>query len=99
MTIGSTPKFDAGDIGDVGAENDERRMRDIDDVEHAERDRDAGGDRGIKAAEQKPGGDRVDQEICGNIHAQFNRHSRGRASSFEFRCGGRECGMPALFPL
>src|SRR6201999_598413 len=35
-------------IGDVRAENDETRMRDVDDIEHAEGNRDAGGDRGVE---------------------------------------------------
>ena len=48
-------------------------MRDVDDVEHAERDRHAGGDGGVEAAEQKPGDNRVDQQIGGNIHAASNR--------------------------
>ncbi len=59
--IGSMPKFDVDDIGDIGAENDEGRVRDVDDVEHAERDRNAGGDGGIEAAEQQPGDDSIDQ--------------------------------------
>ena len=51
------------DIGDVGAEDDESRMRDIDDVENAERDRNADRDRGIESAEQNSGDQRIDQEI------------------------------------
>ena len=44
---------DIDDIGDVGAEDDEARMRDVDDVEHAERDRHAGGHRGVESAEHQ----------------------------------------------
>ena len=51
------------DVGGVGAEQDKGRLRDIGDIEHAERDRDADSDRGIEAAEQDPGDDRVDQQI------------------------------------
>ena len=65
--IGSMPRLALDDIGDVGAEEDEGRMRDVDDVEHAERDRDAGGDGGVETAEQQPGDDRIDQEI--DVHA------------------------------
>ena len=54
-------KIDVDEIGDVRAEDDETRMRDIDDVEHAERDRHAGGDSGVKAAEQEPRDNGVDQ--------------------------------------
>ena len=57
-----------GDIGDVGAEDDEGRMGDIDDVEHAERDRYADGDRGVKAAKQQPGHQGVAEEIEGHFH-------------------------------
>jgi hypothetical protein len=54
------------------------RMGDVDDVEHAERDRHADRDRGIKAAEQKPGDDRVDQEAERNLHDRLAlRPSRG----------------------
>ena len=69
MRIGSMPSALVDDVGDVGAEDDEGRMRDIDDVENAERDRDADGDGGIEAAEQKPGDQGIDQEIVRNIHA------------------------------
>ena len=43
------------DVGDVGAQNDEGRMGDVDDVQHAERDRHADRDGGIEAAEQQAG--------------------------------------------
>ena len=56
---GVDAEIDVDEISEVGAENDEGRMRNIDDVEHAERDRNAGGDGGIKSTEQQPGGDRV----------------------------------------
>src|SRR6202035_147344 len=38
-------------------------LGDVGDVEHAERDRDADADRGVEAAEQDAGDDRVDQQI------------------------------------
>ena len=53
-----------------------RRMRDIDDVEHAERDRHAGGDRCVESAEHQAGDDRIDQEI--EFHAGFNRRVGNR---------------------
>ena len=43
-------------------------MRDVDDVENAEGDRDAGGDGRIEAAEQQPGNDGIDQELDGKAH-------------------------------
>ena len=45
------------EISDKRPEHYEGRVRDIDDVEHAERDRHADCDRGIKAAEQEPDDD------------------------------------------
>ena len=50
-------------VGDKRAEHDERGVGDIDDVEHAEGDRHANCDRGIEAAEQEPGDDRVDRQV------------------------------------
>src|SRR6185503_12282245 len=51
------------DVGDVGAEDDERRMRDVDDVEDAERNRHADRHRGVKAADQEAGDDRIDEQF------------------------------------
>src|SRR5262249_56729823 len=50
------------DVSDVGAEDDEGRVSDVDDVENAEGDRDAGGDGGVEAAQHEAGDDRVDEE-------------------------------------
>ena len=54
-------------------------MRDIDDVEHAEGDRNAGGDGGIEAAEHQAGDDRVDQKI--EIHAAWTGGPGGNSHS------------------
>jgi hypothetical protein len=51
------------DIGDKGPEHDKGRVGNVDDVEHAEGDRHADRDRGVEAAEQQPGDDRVDREV------------------------------------
>jgi hypothetical protein len=48
-------------VGNIGTENDESGMRDVDDVENAERDRNADGHRGIKSAEQDARNNRVDE--------------------------------------
>ena len=61
-------ELDIDEVGDVGAEDDESRVRDIDDVEHAERDRNAGGHRRVKSAEQQSCDNRVDQQIERKIH-------------------------------
>ena len=50
-------------------------MRDVDDVENAERDRDAGGDRRVESAEHQPRDDGVDQQVL-NLHGV----STGRSS-------------------
>src|SRR5262245_9842395 len=62
---------DIDNVGDVRTKDNESRMRDIDDVEHSEGYRNTGGDSGIKATEQKPGDDSVDQEIERNIHTAW----------------------------
>src|SRR5439155_4130180 len=51
------------DIGRVGTEQDKRRLGNIGDVEHAEGNLDADRHRGVKAAEQDPGDDRIDEKI------------------------------------
>ena len=53
-------------------------MGDVDDVEHAEGDRDADRDGGIEAAEQQPGDDGVDQQIShdGQISPRAGRCRR-----------------------
>ena len=51
------------DVGDVRPDDDEARMRDIDDVEDAERYRNAYRHGGIEAAEQQSRDQRVHQEI------------------------------------
>ena len=43
-------------------------MRDVDDVEDAERDRDADRHGGVEPAEQQPGDHRVDQEFETDAH-------------------------------
>ena len=63
IRIGSIPKWRLVDVGGVGAEQDEGRLRDVGDVEHAERDRHPDADRGVKAAEQDAGDDRVDEKF------------------------------------
>ena len=50
-------------VGGVRAENDEGRMRDVDDVEDAERQRDARGHRRVKTADQNARDDGIHQEI------------------------------------
>ena len=49
-------------------------MRDVDDVENAERDRDADRHRGVESAEQEAGDQRVDQQIEAEAHL-FPRRS------------------------
>jgi hypothetical protein len=51
-------------------------MRDIDDIEHAKRDRDSGGNSGIEAAEQQPGDNRAYQKIDGYFHAILDGRAR-----------------------
>src|SRR5207237_925479 len=51
------------DVSNVGAENDEGGMRDVDDIEDAEGNRNADGDRGVKSAEQKARDQRAHQQI------------------------------------
>jgi hypothetical protein len=51
------------EIGGIGAENDEGRVGDVDNVENAERQRYAGRDRRVEAADQDAGDDGVDQKI------------------------------------
>ena len=51
------------EIGGVGAENDEGGVGDVDNVENAERQRHAGRDRRVEAADQDAGDDGVDQKI------------------------------------
>jgi hypothetical protein len=46
-------------------------MRDVDDVEHAERDRDADRHRDVEAAKQNAGDDRVDQQFDGEVHGSI----------------------------
>ena len=58
--IGSAPIVAIDDVGDVGAQDDEGRMRDVDDIEHAEGDRDADRHGRVKAAEQQASDDGVD---------------------------------------
>ncbi len=79
------------DIGDVRAEDDEGGMCDVDDVEDAERDRDAERHGGIEPAEQNAGNHGVDQQIEAEAHlfppqplsrqdmTQDMTHARGRA--------------------
>ena len=57
------PERDVQNVGDVGAKDDERRMRDIDDVEHAEGDRDSDCHGGIEPAQQQAGDQGVPQKI------------------------------------
>ena len=75
------------DIGDVGAEDDEGRMRDVDDVENAERDRDADRDGGIESAEQNAGDQRIDQEVAAHARPVRERvgEAMGEKSEFERR--------------
>ena len=90
------------DVGDIGAEDDERRMRDVDDVEHAERNRDADRHGGVEAAEQKAGDDRIDQQFEGNIHTRLNRRRRCLSIAGQFaRYDARPRSvieLPALLP-
>ena len=53
-------EIDVDEIGEIGAEDDKGGMRDVDDVEHAERNRNAGGDGGIEGPEQQSGDNCVD---------------------------------------
>ena len=69
-------EIDVDEIGEVGAEDDEGRMRDVDDVEHAERNRNAGGDGGIEGPEQQSGGNCVDQQPEIEIHRTQPEHPR-----------------------
>ncbi len=93
---------DIDDVGDVGPENDERRMRDVDNVEHAEGNRDTGRDGGVKAAEQEPRDNGIHQEIEGNIHTRLNRRRCRRAlpdSSPGYDARPRSViELPALLP-
>ena len=52
-------------VGDIGAQNNESRMGDIDDVELTERNGEPEAHRGIKAAQQHAGDQRIKQEIDG----------------------------------
>src|SRR6476620_7635955 len=52
------------EIGGVGAENDEGGVGDVDNVENAERQRYAGRNRRVEAADQDAGDDGVDQKIA-----------------------------------
>ena len=45
-------------------------MRDVDDVENAERDRHAGGHRGVEAADQHARDDGIDEQIERKHHTQ-----------------------------
>jgi hypothetical protein len=66
------PKVSIADIGDVGSQQNERRMRDIDDVQHAEGNRDADGHGGVEPSQQQAGDKRVQQKIEGKIHARYS---------------------------
>src|SRR5579885_1485366 len=72
--IDAEPDIEA--VSDIRAEQDEGRMRDVDDVEHAEGNRNAGRDGGIESAEQEAGDDRVDQEV--DVHARSGRTPMAR---------------------
>ena len=53
-------------------------MRDIDDIEDAERDRNADCHGGVEAAEQDAGDQRIDEKLDGKIHSgpPVNRPAR-----------------------
>ena len=59
-------------------------MRDVDDVEHAERDRDADRHGRVEAAEQQARDDGVEQKVHGNAHARPHLSAAG--------CPRRLCG-------
>ncbi|MGA9050201.1 MAG: hypothetical protein WB422_02235, partial [Pseudolabrys sp.] len=77
-------------------------MRDVDNVEHAEGNRDTGRDGSVKAAEQKPRDNRVHQQIEGNIHTRLNRRRRCLSIAGQFaRYDARPRSvieLPALLP-
>src|ERR1700683_3012758 len=56
------------DVGDVGAKDNEGRVGNIDDVENAEGDRNATGDRGVEAADQETRDDGIDEKREGKDH-------------------------------
>src|SRR5262249_9239102 len=60
----------------VGAQHDEGGVRDIDDVEHAEGDRDADRHYGVETAEQQPREDGVQEQLWVPQHSGFSQ-SRG----------------------
>src|SRR3990172_2134339 len=68
--------IDVDEIREVGAEDGEARTRDVDDVEYAEGNRYAGGDGRVEATEQDSCGNRIDQQIEGNIHTLLSRRIR-----------------------
>ena len=78
--IDAQPRVD--DVGDVGAEDDEARMRDVDDVEDAERDRNADGHGRIERAEQQARDQRVDEQVVWNVHHSPRMHAARRTSRF-----------------
>ncbi len=81
-------------------------MRDVDDVEHAEGDRDADRDGGVEAAEQHAGDDGVEQKVHGDAHGGSTgprwcgsacaTHRRPPGRTLVHRCGGHDASSPLM---